>query len=277
MKYLSFLFLLFIISCAKEAEIPTYLEVNNIGLKNNLVNKNKSINAADAWIYIDDELTGIHQIPFKIPLITEGTKKLTIKAGVLIYDQQSIREIYPLYTEYDTTITFNKDMSISVSPKVEYVPNTSYLFSKDFENSNNNLKIIRGSKDTTFDYYSSDSKYGDMSGVFNFIKNQDIKVTQSDSIKYNSTDKIYIEIDYKNESTIEFGVDVFTNGKWEESPILLNVPKSNNWNKLYLDPIPYLNSKSNSGYFKFYTKLYYNESGSGKLLLDNMNVIKLVE
>lgn len=277
MKYLSILFILFITSCTKKAETPTYLEINSIELKNNLVNEYKSINSSDAWIYVDDELTGIHQIPFKIPLVIDGTKKITIKTGVLIYDQQSIREIYPLLSNYDTTITFHKDLTFSVSPKVEYLPNASYLFLKDFETNDNNLKIIKGTKDSTYDYYSSDSKYGIKSGLFYFNKNEDIKVTQKDSVKYSSTDKIYLEIDYKNESTIEFGVDVFINGKWEESPILLNVPKTNNWNKVYLDPIPYLTSKNKIGYFKFYTKLYNNESGTGKLLLDNMNVIKLIE
>ena len=54
MKYLPFLLFILIFSCAKDAEEPSYIEIKTIAYKNSALNQNKSIQASDAWIYIDD-------------------------------------------------------------------------------------------------------------------------------------------------------------------------------------------------------------------------------
>ena len=74
-----FLIMICILSCNKEesTEVPSYLKIDNI-----LLDDNSTHNITDAWIYIDDNLQGVYELPAHFPLLVTGKHKLRIKAGI---------------------------------------------------------------------------------------------------------------------------------------------------------------------------------------------------
>ena len=86
-KFLSLFIIYLLFSCDNENinEVPTYIKIDSI-----VLDENTSQNISDVWIYIDDILQGVYELPIEVPLLVEGNHKLRIKAGIrkMVYQQQ---------------------------------------------------------------------------------------------------------------------------------------------------------------------------------------------
>ena len=58
-------------------DIPSYMSINSVTL-----DENSTHNISDVWIYIDDNLQGVYELPANFPILDEGTHKLRVKAGI---------------------------------------------------------------------------------------------------------------------------------------------------------------------------------------------------
>ena len=78
MKKITYLVALLIISaCQKEENpntIPAYLKIDIITLDEN----NTTTNITDAWVYINDQLQGVYELPAKFPLLENDHQTLRI-------------------------------------------------------------------------------------------------------------------------------------------------------------------------------------------------------
>ena len=86
-----------IISCKKGGvnEIPSYMTIENITL-----DQNSTHNITDAWVYIDDNLQGVYELPANFPLLAQGKHKLRVKAGIKDNGIAGTRIPYPFYSSY---------------------------------------------------------------------------------------------------------------------------------------------------------------------------------
>ena len=86
-----------IISCEKANidEMPCYININDIELEENITN-----NITDAWVYIDDNLQGVYELPANFPVLANGKHKLRIKAGIKDNGIASTRITYPFYKSF---------------------------------------------------------------------------------------------------------------------------------------------------------------------------------
>ena len=83
------LFLLVLVSCNKfdkEERVPSYISIPAIefivpdSLKADQGTASAKI--TDAWIYLDDKLKGIFELPAKFPLLNEGEHSLKVFPGI---------------------------------------------------------------------------------------------------------------------------------------------------------------------------------------------------
>ena len=78
MKHLTYLFLLLLFfSCEKvdPNNIPANIKINDITLTGS-----STENITDAWIYINDQLQGVYEIPALFPVLNIGSHKLRVRA-----------------------------------------------------------------------------------------------------------------------------------------------------------------------------------------------------
>ena len=100
-----FIILIFIlISCNKEEEIPSYIGINDFNLTSNSSFGENTENITDVWIYIDENLQGVYEIPVTFPVLNKGLQNIRIKAGVKANGIASTRIQYPFYTSYLDTV-----------------------------------------------------------------------------------------------------------------------------------------------------------------------------
>ena len=99
-KILYLLIAITFFSCEKEEinteGIPSYIQINEIVLEDESVTSN----ITDAWVYIDEQLQGVYELPANFPVLAEGKHKLRIKAGIKDNGIASTRVIYPLYSSF---------------------------------------------------------------------------------------------------------------------------------------------------------------------------------
>jgi hypothetical protein len=70
MKKITYLLIVLVLSsCQKEdtVDIPTYLKIDNIVLDEG----NTTSIITDAWVYVNDQLQGVYELPAKFPVLEE--------------------------------------------------------------------------------------------------------------------------------------------------------------------------------------------------------------
>ena len=73
-------------SCLKNNPDPSWLEVNAWTLEANssasMYQGELTHNFTDAWVYIDDKIIGVFEVPFKIPLLLKGNVNIKIYPAI---------------------------------------------------------------------------------------------------------------------------------------------------------------------------------------------------
>ena len=88
--------------CDKEEQIPSYIYISEFVLytKNTNFGSN-SHDFVDAWVYANNKLIGVFELPATIPILESGSKQLTIIAGIRKNGLYYEREAYPFLKPYD--------------------------------------------------------------------------------------------------------------------------------------------------------------------------------
>ena len=128
-KIFTIFFSLLLFSCSElDLGIPNYLIIEEIN-----VDDNTTANITDAWVYVDDNLIGVYELPANFPTLEEGIHKVRIRAGIKDNGISGIRIPYPFYSSYVIdTFDFNSNNALVVPPQVSYIENIDF-FNEHFE------------------------------------------------------------------------------------------------------------------------------------------------
>ena len=98
---------LLLVSCEKNDKnmIPSYIKINSISINNS----EETHNITDAWVYINDNLQGVYELPAHFPVLYTGNQRIRIKAGIKQNGISSTRIPYPFYESFLDTINLVLD------------------------------------------------------------------------------------------------------------------------------------------------------------------------
>ena len=119
MKKYSILFLIIcIVSCNKDNnEVPCYISIDDIQV--NEYANSAGTNVTDAWVYINDNLQGVYELPARFPVLAQGKQKLRIRAGIKDNGIAATRVAYPFYSSFIIEDQdFSPEMEIMLEPVV---------------------------------------------------------------------------------------------------------------------------------------------------------------
>ena len=268
MKKITYLFIgIVLCSCQKEDTegIPTYLNIDNIVLNE----ENTSSNITDAWVYINDQLQGVYELPAKFPVLEKEIQMVRIKAGIKVNGIASSRIAYPFYNSYYEETTFTQNETKTISPIVSYLDNIDY-FLEDFEGSglkinSDSLSFNKENIDGINNYYGEitlkDSMYVSEITTFELID-----LPQSGA-------PVFLELDYK--SNTPFLVGVYVN--YSQSVIqkdLLWINAKEEWNKIYVNLTSTISEGVNATSFKVFIGMKRDFAmEENKLSFDNLKIV----
>ena len=254
------------VACKKENLTPAYIKINDIELNNSSTDK-----ITDAWVYIENQLQGVYELPAKFPLLETGVKEIRIKAGIKNNGISSSRVFYPFYSSF---IINNFELisgeEYTINPVVNYLDNIS-IFNEDFEgvgleidttiNSNIDFEIVN---DSAQKYAFANLK--DSNSIFEIATIEILDIPKDGS-------PVFLELDYKSNTEFKTGLYVQESGTVIDESILW-IREKETWSKIYVNLTPVTSNYFNASSFKLYLKMERNFSISeNKIYFDNLKIV----
>ena len=250
-----FIILIFIfISCNKEEEIPSYIGINDFNLTSNSSFGENTENITDVWIYIDENLQGVYEIPVTFPVLNKGLQNIRIKAGVKANGIASTRIQYPFYTSYLDTVELVENETINILPSFSY--NSSFdAIVEDFESSGT---IIDSTINSEIDFTIQQNNSNHYGYALIEEPNINFEISTQELILPQQGAPVYLEIDYK--SSTEFLVGMYINYSQDvvRRDLLWVTPKQE-WNKIYINLTQTVSESIGAESFKVFLNMRRNE------------------
>ena len=268
-KFILLLLILFCFACNKNDEIPSYLKIDNVSLNYDPNFGSNSENITDVWVYVEENLQGVYEIPVEFPILQEGLKNIRIKGGVKANGIASTRIQYPFFTSYLDTVELIKDQSITIAPIFSY-NNSFEAIIEDFENSGTIIDSTLNSEIDLFIETEMQNNYGyaniETPNINFEIATQDLNLPQQGA-------PVYLELDYK--SSTEFLVGMYIN--YPQSVLkseLIWVTAKENWNKIYINLTQTVSENIGAESFKVFINMRRNDpSTSEEISFDNIKIL----
>ena len=276
MKYWIFILFVFVACKKDEVAIPTYFQINEIGFNDNINGETSTYKISDVWFYVNDQKQGIYEMPCTFPVIGDGTNNIKIFSGIKVNGISASRDIYPFYESYDTILNFISDSILSLVPTTKYKQNLNF-YSEDFDGLGNNFDISINSDTNFISPFPTDSVYGQLSNVGKVILQNPFLNFEATTFEIDdfpsAGSPVYIELDYKNNSTFIIGAYVnFSQSVIKKSIIAIN--PSEDWNKIYVNLTPTINESIGAQSLKVFISMLRPESmNSAELSIDNFKII----
>jgi len=238
-----FIIVLLIISCVKNNPDPAWLEVNEWSLiKNTESNEGTgelTHNFTEATVYVDNQLIGIFEVPFKIPIIKNGPSNIKVFPTIKNNGISATKKAYPFTDFYEEDVVLEANKIVTINPITKYKTNCKFWI-EDFEdasikieNDQNSKTTISGSNDPAH------LMYGNFFGKVSLTsENPEWLGFTSGQISLPRGKEVYLEIDYKNTSSLTTGLFGITATQTKSNVnVSLNAQPISDlkWKKIYID------------------------------------------
>jgi hypothetical protein len=274
--------LLTLVSCEKfsgDQTTPAYLRIDSIYLVSKPSQGTASHNITDAWIYVDDVLIGVFEMPARVPVLKQGKHKVRIDAGV---KKNGIAATRVAYVFFDPIILqqvkFAPDSTTSLGTlHTDYSTSAQFLALENFENAGIILdttpRSLVGINRTAF---GSDQTFeGIHSGIISMDtttkKNKFECVTQGTYTI--PLAPVYFEMNFNTNMAFTVGVVVYVSLSIIQQPVITLNPTDGKWKKIYIDLTNSLNAYPGASNFKVYLSASDSEVLDGRILIDNLKIL----
>jgi len=285
MKHLLFFFSISFIlsSCIKNNPDPFWLEVNEWTLESNdnlgFDQGELTHNFTEAWVYVDDKVIGVFEVPFRIPLVKSGNANIKLYPAIKNNGISATKKIYPFVVPYEVNVLMEGNGEIIINPVTHYKDATLFnIF--DFESASTGItddvnslaNMIKGNDPSIL-------KWGNFYGQIdlNSIDSTYIGYT-TNYMNFNIGQEVYLEIDYYNTNGLVTGLlsTSSTAGTVNNVNIQLNSqdPSTVKWKKIYIDLKELISNSPPGAQFRqsFQAGLDSGDS-EGFIIMDNIKIV----
>ena len=116
-----------------DEEIPAYIHIPAYTLTTSFDQGSASHNITDAWVYLNDDIQGVYELPVTFPVLGSGDQKLTIRPGIKINGIASTRIAYPFFTESVLNVTLEPTVIDTLQLSTTYKTASKFAWIEDFE------------------------------------------------------------------------------------------------------------------------------------------------
>jgi hypothetical protein len=264
-------------------ETPSYIRIDTITFK--LTDPSQgtaSHKISDAWVYVDDNLVGAFELPVTLPVLAEGRRQVRVRAGIRINGIAATRTFYPFFTNHIEPINLKLKEITTVSPVVEYHPQTTFAWMSNFENElkieslpNSKASMVRVTDPAVIDYSLNGNACG---GIFlteseNFYSGASLL---SEPLNLPTGGRnVYLEMNYKNNQKFAVGI-IARNPEGDQgfSEFILNPTRNGEWNKIYINLTSVVSQNYEArGYYFYIVSEKDPEIPKGEIYVDNLKIV----
>ena len=284
---LIFLILIFFLtnSCLKNNPEPAWLEVNEWTLQSNVALSGSegelSHNFSEAWVYIDDEIVGVFEVPFKIPILKSGSVNIKIYPAVKNNGISATKKIYPFMEVFEVNTILEANQTLTLNPTTRYNSITNFWI-EDFEDPLN-LKIEVDQNTSAILTTPTDNQdlqwfNGNFYGKINLNSTDSSWIASTnEQLAIPKNREAYLEIDYYNTNSLITGVLwVSPTSIVDNTNIQLNAQplETVKWKKIYIDLKELIgNSPSGSNILQSLKAFLDEGKTNSEIRFDNIKVV----
>jgi hypothetical protein len=260
---------------------PTYVHIDSFTFYRNptlpaSLTLSHQINSV--WVFYNDNPIGVYDLPVTFPVMATGTGKLTIAPGISVSGMNNYLARYPFYMSDTLTIQPQPGKVMSIKPRTTYFPTIRNYPAGgiNFEDLITRFDLVSGSVPIAISGDSSDVCEGYGSGLIALNRPNDTLSENS----WNTTFSVplgadaYIELNYKGNTPFYIGLQAnMNNGGIYMKRYLTGVYASDHWQKFYLAIKDFVAQYQADNYTLFIKAALPADQATGRVLLDNIQVI----
>ena len=259
--------------------IPSYIQIDTIHLQTQANQGSNSSKIKDAWIYIDNNLQGVYELPCTFPVLLSDNHSIDVKAGIITNGSSSIRSPYPFYSLHSQTIQLvsGKKQYIGKNGVIDvtYIPQAQFALNEDFESNGFKFTSTTGSTTNMVQTQASDEVFeGKRSGKVLLDASHFIFEAVSEKLVLPvNGNPIYIEMNYKTENMVDLSLRFDNSGNMQEVGIGGMYP-SYTWGKIYFEISDVLSPYPNAKNIQLLIHAKKDETlNQSNLLFDNIKIV----
>lgn len=236
-------------ACDREVEpTPAYLTIEPFEMLSTSPGVHGSIShkITHADMFMFDSITnrsiqlGTFELPATIPVLNTGNFSLNLDAIIRANGNSFYLQTYPFYKRVSMPITLAPNSDETVKPVTAYRDDAVFEFIEDFESNGVLFSVDRDNDDLTSISHTTQNAFeGEFSGLVTLDSAHPIIVAQTAelySLDFKVVGKVYLELNYKTDVPLEFGLvaveDSGIEGNINFEFVVLAKPE---WNKIYFD------------------------------------------
>lgn len=270
-------------ACTKGDKVPAYVDIPAVTVTTSGTQGSNTSRITDAWVFADEELMGVWELPARVPILREGVSTISVTPGIKRNGYYDDRLRYPFYTTWSGTVEARPNEAVTVNPTVTYIPQTNFWI-EAFDDAGTQLNLTPAS-DTTliiFDPVNHPDIVVDGTACGGIILDSERRYvrlfTDEDFTVFGGP--VFLEFDYRNDVLLTLGIQFLDGSTPRADPFLYLVPTlrpdgTMPWNKVYVDLSPVFNiggiSQRN---FYFEVNLPASRT-SGQVYLDNIKLLRI--
>ncbi len=264
------------------AQVPSFIHIDSIGLTTDYASQGTaSHRIKDAWVYVDQKLIGVYQMPATIAILATGMHQIDVKPGIMVNGIASTREAYPFYTFFTATVNLTAQQITTINPMVTYYPVTQFAWREDFDATGMTMHNVKPTMDslttTSVDVCEGMSSAKASLTTANYYF--ECASINSYELPTDGSHSVYLEMNYRGSNTIRVGVlhvpDLNAVADLEDT--VLDVYPSANWNKIYVDLTTVCGSYpsgTGTGYFYIFIAAVLDDGKTNAdIYFDNLKLI----
>lgn len=276
-KSLIFLSLLpILLACIKNNPDPSWIEISKFTLVSNpLTFPEEGVlteNITDAWVYVNNDLIGVFELPCKIPVLKSGGAEIRVYPAILNNGISATKIIYPFLEFHFAYAELIENETVVIHPITKY-KDAAKFWIEDFEGT---LKIVEGNPSPASLLVESNNgnKYGRV--LLNASQNAWNAYT-NDELAFPIGTDVYLEIDYYNTNDIVTGllINKVDGSISNNLNIQMNAQADSEvkWKKIYIELKEVVNSSQGIGFLQTFQASLDEGDAEGLILIDNIKVV----
>ena len=235
----------------------------------------------DVWVSVNDRSLGIWELPARVPVLSNGSNRISIAAAIKQNGAFDDRLRYPFYRSYDTQVELAPETAVSVAPVVTYAESLSFWV-ESFNEGSNQFNIPEES-DTTLLLYTVASNPdivldGSACGGFVLTQERPGMSMYTDENFTPTSGPAFLEMDYSTDLEITIGFRYVQDGTQRGEPWLILVPTASEgdlrWNKVYIDVSNFMNTSGITERNFYLAAALPSGRNSAHVYLDNFKLVK---
>lgn len=272
---------IFFISCEiinPPEQIPSYIAVDTVRVKINSPEEGTAIhNISDCWLYVNNKLIGVFEVPFKVPVLEYGVHSIQIEPGIKNSGSDADRDIYPMMYGYYISDSLVEGEVLNVVPEFTYRPAVFDLI-EDFEDIGIAFEISPESDTTIALISGSMAQEGSSMYVALDDAHPNFECRSTSLYEIEKNGSAFLEISFMCTDTVDFGVfSVESNGTAisEIRKSVYGFKPTNEWKRVYID-LNYHVRNSNGTQFRLYFTCVRDDNATDEkteIYFDNIKLL----